>query len=287
MRHILLTFSIFALPFAANAASLNVLPEDPIQGDPIMITVVPGPASSTASAPKLKVKSISFDGKPLGLVSYKNIPTAFYGFDINKKPGVSKISARLSDGSIIQKQILIGERKKAEVAFTIPAKLGGNTATSETKLATTLHDENASLLGLRTGVKAFWTERFDFPVADPIVTDPYGYIRQTGATSITHKGTDFRAPEGTPVMAANRGVVRLVQETRNYGKTIVVDHGLGIMTFYMHLSKISVTEGELVKKGQIIALSGQTGYAEHPHLHLTVRIDRVSVDPMVFYSFFR
>ena len=84
----------------------------------------------------------------------------------------------------------------------------------------------------------------------------------------------------------NRGVVRLAKTFRNYGKTIVVDHGLGVMTFSMHLSKIYVGAGELVKKGQLIGLSGETGYAAKPHLHLTVRIGGISVDPVVFLDFF-
>ncbi|MFA6095419.1 MAG: M23 family metallopeptidase, partial [Candidatus Paceibacterota bacterium] len=70
-------------------------------------------------------------------------------------------------------------------------------------------------------------------------------------------------------------------------RTIVVDHGLGLMTFYMHLSKIFVNEGELVLPGQVIGLSGDTGYAERPHLHLTVRIGGVSIDPVRFMGLFK
>ena len=84
----------------------------------------------------------------------------------------------------------------------------------------------------------------------------------------------------------NRGVVRLVRNFRNYGKTVVVDHGLGLFAFYMHLSRIKVNEGELVRPGQVIGLSGQSGYAEKPHLHLTVRVDRISIDAMKFMALF-
>ena len=154
-------------------------------------------------------------------------------------------------------------------------------------LVSSLAVENASLLGLRTGAKAFWRDPFIFPLADPVVTDPFGYVRKTGQTSVTHKGADFHAPEGTPVIAVNRGVVRLVQETRDYGKTVVIDHGLGLMSMYMHLSKIYVSQGELVLRGQVIGLSGQTGYAESPHLHLTIRLGEISIDPVVFLGFFR
>lgn len=275
MKHFAcLLFFIPSSLFAASSASLSILPENPIQGDPILISVV---GTSTA-------KTIYFENKPLGIFSHRGISSAFYGFDINKKAGVYTLSARLSDGSTISKKILVGERVKEQVAFAIPAKLGGNTAASQVKLVSTLAAENAGLLGLRTGDHAFWTVAFAYPTTTPIITDPYGYSRATGATIVTHKGTDFRAALGTPVLAVNRGVVRLVRETRNYGKTIVIDHGLGVQSFYMHLSKTWVEEGQLVQKGQPIALSGQTGYAESPHLHLSIRISEVSIDPIVFFA---
>ena len=80
----------------------------------------------------------------------------------------------------------------------------------------------------------------------------------------------------------NRGIVRMAEETRNYGKTIVIDHGQGLMTMYMHLSKIYVNVGEMVKKSQKIGLSGMTGYVESPHLHISVRINGTSIDPIKF-----
>ena len=85
----------------------------------------------------------------------------------------------------------------------------------------------------------------------------------------------------------NRGIVRLAKHFRDYGNTVIIDHGLGLMTFYMHLSKIQVNVGELVRQGHMIGLSGQTGYAAQPHLHLTVRINDVSIDPIKFMALFK
>jgi murein DD-endopeptidase MepM/ murein hydrolase activator NlpD len=268
---------ILVLPGALFAASIEVEPEQLIQGEPLYIKIL---------GTDQKPQSISFDGKNLGIFSYKNIWGSLYGIDLYKKSGAYKVSAKLSDGTILEKEVTIGERKKETAPLGIPQKLGGNTPQAATKLVNTLAQENASLLGLRTGTHAFWSLPWRHPVANPIVTDTYGYQRQTGGYSIAHKGTDFRADEGTKVMAMNRGVVRLVQNGRNYGKTIVVDHGLGLQTFYMHLSKIYVNPGELVLPGQIIGLSGMTGYAEKPHLHLTVRLNETSIDPELFLKLF-
>lgn len=272
----LIAFS-FILPSGVFAASISITPASPIQGEPIRIEVQ---ATSTVS-------SLFLDSKKLPVFTYKNIPTALYGIDLYKKPGTYKIVVTLSDGTFVEKTFQIGERKKVEAPLGIPEKLGGNTQASATQLVNTLAQENASLLNLRTGTHAFWTLPFRYPVADPVVTDGYGYQRQTGSYSIAHKGTDFRAKEGTKVMAMNRGVVRIAREGRNYGKTIVVDHGLGLQTFYMHLSKIYVNVGELVLPGQTIGLSGMTGYAEQPHLHLTVRLQDTSIDPIKFLELFK
>ncbi len=282
MKHFLFAIAsvLFFLPALASAATLSITPENPIQGEPILITVESLSATST-------ITSIFFESKKLGVFTYKNKPSALYGIDLYKKPADYTITANFSDGTALTKTLTISARKKIEAPLGIPEKLGGNTQAAATTLVSTLAQENASLLGLRTGTHAFWTKPFQYPVANPVITDEYGYSRQTVGQSIAHKGTDFRAPTGTEVLAMNRGVVRLVQEGRNYGKTIIVDHGLGVQTFYMHLSKIKVNEGELVLPGQVIGLSGMTGYAESPHLHTTVRLYEVSIDPMKFMAILR
>jgi murein DD-endopeptidase MepM/ murein hydrolase activator NlpD len=84
----------------------------------------------------------------------------------------------------------------------------------------------------------------------------------------------------------NRGIVRIVKKSKIYGNMVVIDHGLGLMTFYMHLSKSQVKVGQIVEQGKIIGLSGQTGYSLGPHLHLTVRLNNTSIDPVKFMDFF-
>lgn len=270
---------------AANVAfaqieSILVFPKQIIQGEPMLVQIEGVTSTST-------VKKITFDGGKIGVFMYQGKPSALVGIDLNKKPGQYKLLVELADGRVLEAEVTVGERKKVEAPLSIPAKLGGNTVASQNKLVSTLASENKELASIHTGTKAFWTKPFLPPLKQIFVTDEYGYSRTTGAYSIPHKGADYRAVEGTPVMAMNRGVVRIAKTYRNYGKTIVVDHGLGLMTFYMHLSKIKVNVGDLVNQGQIIALSGQTGYAEMPHLHLTVRINGSSIDPVKFMELFR
>ncbi len=281
--HFLLIATVFspgAGAYASGAVSITVFPASIIQGEPMLITV------ESLDVP-VSVKSITFGGVPLRVFTYRARPAALVGMDLNKKPGVYEISVLLSDGRTIKTETTVGERKKIEAPFGIPKKLGGNTQASQDALISTLAAENKNLANLRTGAKTFWKENFVEPLKEIFVTDTYGYVRTTGPYSITHKGVDFRAEEGTPVLSVNRGVVRVARTYRNYGKTVVVDHGLGLMSFYMHLSKIKVNVGELVGVGQVVGLSGQTGYAGKPHLHLSVHIGGVSINPLKFFELFK
>ncbi|MES2088202.1 MAG: M23 family metallopeptidase [Patescibacteria group bacterium] len=280
-RLFILAFFIFpSLSVFAVTPSVTIFPETIIQGEPVRVTIenVSGVA---------EVKAVSFDGKSVGVFLLEGKVMAFLGIDLNKKPGDYKLLVTLSSGEQLEKTVSIGAREKISAPLGIPEKLGGNTPQAATNLVSTLSQENVVLNSLWTQPKALWTGKFTFPLENPIVTDSYGYTRQTSGYTITHKGTDFRAPEGTKIFASNRGVVRLSRTFRNYGKTVVIDHGQGLFTFYMHLSKIKVSEGQLVSAGQLIGLSGQTGYAEKPHLHFTVRVGGLSIDPMKFMALFQ
>ena len=102
-----------------------------------------------------------------------------------------------------------------------------------------------------------------------------------------HKGVDYETPTGTKVLSTNDGIVRSVNDSRNYGKVVVVDHGLGVFSFYLHLSETIAKKGTFVYKGDVIGLSGETGYADEPHLHFSIRIYGVTVDPVKFLELFK
>ncbi len=260
-----------------TAPEVVVTPETPLQGEPVMISIAqPGPLAAA-----------SFDGAPLRTIPYNGARRIFIGIDINKKPGVYPLRLVFPNGEVFEKNITVLARERYEAPLGIPEKLGGNTPEAAQQVVSSLASENAVLNGLWTNPRVLWSEAFKPPLrTELVVTDVYGYNRDTVGSIITHKGTDFRAEEGTRVRAMNRGVVRLARTFRTYGKTIVVDHGLGLQTMYMHLSQIRVNEGQLVRPGDILGLSGQTGYAEAPHLHVSVRLNGISIDPAKFMGFF-
>jgi murein DD-endopeptidase MepM/ murein hydrolase activator NlpD len=95
-----------------------------------------------------------------------------------------------------------------------------------------------------------------------------------------HSGIDIAIPSGTPVQAADSGVVMISGWNGGYGYFIAIDHGKGISTAYAHNSRLLVKEGDVVTKGQTIALSGSTGWSTGPHLHFEVRENGTPVNPM-------
>ena len=124
-----------------------------------------------------------------------------------------------------------------------------------------------------------WAASFRAPVtAAP--TDSFGTRRIfNGKLASIHKGMDFRAATGTPVRAGNIGVVVLARPLYYEGNCVIIDHGLGLFTLSMHLSRIDVREGQNVLRGERLGLSGATGRVTGPHLHWAVRWQGAYLDP--------
>ena len=97
-----------------------------------------------------------------------------------------------------------------------------------------------------------------------------------------HRGLDFSLPLGTPVRVTADGVVRSVEKQRGLGRAVKVDHGGGVVTIYAHLQEAKVKKGQKVRRGDIVALSGNTGRSTGPHLHYEVRIGNRVVNPLTY-----
>ncbi len=124
-----------------------------------------------------------------------------------------------------------------------------------------------------------WSGGFTAP-ATAAISDVFGSERVfNGKTSSPHLGLDFRVPSGTPVAAMNDGTVLLARPLFFEGNFVVIDHGQGLLTLYLHLSEFKVKEGDQVKRGQIVGLSGGTGRATGPHLHVAVRWQGTYLNP--------
>ncbi len=121
-------------------------------------------------------------------------------------------------------------------------------------------------------------EKLAFTSNFGIRTDPFR------GTAAMHAGVDIPGPVGTPIYATADGTVDRAERSGGYGNLVEIDHGKGIATRYGHLSRILVTSGEHIKRGQLIALMGSTGRSTGPHLHYEVRIDGHAVNPAPFLT---
>jgi murein DD-endopeptidase MepM/ murein hydrolase activator NlpD len=124
--------------------------------------------------------------------------------------------------------------------------------------------------------------KLKFPVPSGVLSSGFGYRR-----GIFHTGLDIKAPKGEDVLACADGEVVFAGSRkgyRRYGRTVLIDHGKDVFTLYAHLSRIHVTAGQKVVRGQKIACVGCTGRATAPHLHLEVRMGDRAFDPYVCFS---
>lgn len=130
------------------------------------------------------------------------------------------------------------------------------------------------------GSKKMWTEPLLRP-APECSNSPFGVKRRNDGklTGAIHAGLDFRSPKGRAVKASDAGVVKVARMFPRQGGTVGLDHGQGLQTTYIHLSKIAAVEGKAVKRGQVIGYVGSTGFATGPHLHWSVHVHGVPVNP--------
>ena len=130
-----------------------------------------------------------------------------------------------------------------------------------------------------TSPESLWNGGFEAP-ADAEVSGVFGSARVlNGVKRNQHTGLDFRVHTGTPIHAANAGKVVLARNLYFEGNCVAIDHGQGLITLYLHLSEFKVKEGDTVKRGQVLGLSGGTGRATAPHLHFAVRWQGTYLNP--------
>lgn len=126
-----------------------------------------------------------------------------------------------------------------------------------------------------------WNGKFRIPIAGATTGGNFGKRRVlNGQPSSPHSGVDFPAPTGTPVHAAQAGRVVLAEPLYFSGNTVIVDHGLGVYTFYGHLSSFDVKAGDAIAAGGILGKVGATGRATGPHLHWALEVNRARVNSL-------
>lgn len=247
-------------------------------GDTLLIKVKSTPVIDEVSG-KFGSQNLNFF-KPITVKDW----IAIVGINVREKPGEYNLVINFSDGHKIEKKLNIIERKFPITKLFLTKELKEKGYTPSKIIEDITTKENLLLreiLSIFTP-NAYFSKVFANPLEKIKVTGAYGNIRKNENLAIQHLGVDLKADINTPVYAINDGAVRFSKELNTYGKTLIIDHGLGIYSLYLHLNKFKVLRGEQVEQGDVIGFSGNTGYSIAPHLHFSVKVNGSSVDPLRF-----
>ncbi len=193
----------------------------------------------------------------------------------------NRVETRTDDSLWPWERVVLQAGKPGEVRVTVRLLLeGGQEIDREIVSEERISDPVTHIVarGTKT-VPQYGTGQFILP-ASGTLTSGFGW-RNRGF----HYGIDLAMPIGTPVKAADKGMVTLAGSAGNYGIMIKIDHGNGeYVTVYAHLSRTAVSVGDVVEQGQVIGYSGNTGRSTGPHLHFEIRVNGVPRNPIGFFS---
>jgi hypothetical protein len=258
----------------ASSMSVSTTPAHLVNGGPVFFRV-------TASQPLQSLKGtwlghdVVFDhgnGKTWFLLAAVSLET---------KPGTVSLDleGNTESGETVsfRHNVVVGKAKYPVVQLTVSKQF---TEPNPEQQATIKQDQEIKHKTFsQSSPEREWSGRFMPPVDAPI-SDVFGTRRVfNGATKSVHQGLDYRVPSATPVNAINSGTVILAQPLYFEGNCVTIDHGQGLLSLYLHLSELKVKEGDKVERDQEIGLSGATGRATGPHLHIAVRWQGVYLDP--------
>jgi murein DD-endopeptidase MepM/ murein hydrolase activator NlpD len=259
---------ISVLTSRAQALQVQVYPTEPQLGDTISVIL----QSDTGIAPTVLFQQESYPAFPMGGNRYRALlPTTPLD-----PPG--RLDIQVNDGSETR-NLALGLRDRDFPTQRITVRGGGSGGTDFE------FDRVAAFKALVTPEK-FWNGAFVRPNAGEI-TSGYGvrrYYNGVFANDYYHKGVDYGGGTGSAVVAPAAGRVVLVGREADgfvlHGNTIGVDHGQGVSSIFLHLSRINVAEGDFVEAGQTIGAVGATGSATGPHLHWGLYVHGKSIDPV-------
>ena len=264
-----LFFAAFSPVASAEAFQAKVFPAKIHQGDAFMVRVsgLKGPT----------VPSATFNKGPLRFSSCgKGCFVALGAVDLNAEPGAYRIPVKTGKRrTTLRLRVSKGEFET--INLTLP-----DDKVSPGPEAIERINREAALLSLIWEIDSerLWQGVFVLPLANPLST-PFGTKRIiNGETVSIHRGLDMKGAEGEEIRATNTGRVVLTEELFFGGNTVILDHGQGIFTLYMHMSQFNVGPGDLVSKNDVLGFVGSTGRSSGPHLHFGVKVMGMNTDPV-------
>lgn len=268
---LLLTLGVLALRWGGREPDVAVLldPYEPRPGQTVELTLkgLPRGYRASAKAGELALPLYrSSDGSLRALVPIPGDAQGLYSVELELRglgAWTRKLALKLEPVDFPKQELKLAAEKTE--LFTKP-----ETADATVLIRRTLKTESPERL---------WRGPFAEPLEGRVST-VYGAQRTlNGSIQYFHKGIDVAVPSGSEVRSANRGVVELAGAFPLQGNLVVVDHGQGVKSAYQHLEAILVRQGQELPKGAVVGRAGATGLASGPHLHWSVYVHGIAVDP--------
>ncbi len=263
--------SILSLVSPVQALQVQVTPTNPELGDTLSVMIqVDG---SSGGNPTVSVQQKNYPAFPMGNNRFRALlPTTPL-----EKPGARQIQVA-GDGKVENLSVQVRSRNFPTQSITLPPGKDSEGTDAE-------FDRVDAFKALVTPQK-FWNGPLLRPNSGEITTI-YGvrrYYNGVFAQDYYHRGVDYAGAYGSPVVAPAAGRVSLVgresQGFKIHGNVVGIDHGQGLASILMHLSRIDVKEGDLVQPGQVIGALGSTGASTGPHLHWGLYVHGQAIDPV-------
>ncbi len=268
------SYTLFGLPELQPQVQMT---DSVIPGDPVSVRVALPPESLG-----VQEVAVSFNGEPLPVFYTEDEAVALTSVPLGSEATGEGLQVSLLDqyGRTVSIErtlnVLSDPRPVQELSIPASALRSSTPENRELEAQAVAAAFSASL-----GGSPLWSEPFLLPIQGR-GTSGYGTPRRyaPGGRVSYHHGADIAAPTGTPILATNDAEVRIADFYPIKGGFVVLDHGAGVYSFYLHQSKIDVSAGEEVERGQKIGEVGSTGLSTGPHLHWEMRVNTVSTDPL-------
>ncbi len=269
-------FAVYGIP--APKPLLRLSAYELIPGEPVSVSVVWAPANLT-----LTELEITLAGEALTVYRTAEEAVALGSIPLGSKPGEWVVGVRLVDAfgrevTATRTLRVLADPREVQTLHVSPEVLAVATPQARQLEEAVMAEAYASSHHTDAPL---WREPFVLPTQGRF-TSPYGQPRRyvAGGNISYHHGTDIAAPEGTPIVATNDGVVKVADFFPIKGGLVVIDHGAKVYSLYFHQSRILVQKGDRVRRGEVIGEVGSTGLSTGPHLHWEMRVNTVSTNPM-------
>lgn len=232
-----------------------------------------------------ELPQVSYQGHRVLVVKSDNQALAIVGIPLKTAAGNQTLDVR-SGGKKQAVNFTVGTKKYKEQRIKLSSNKHVNpSAADQARFKRELGEQLNAYAQFRETLPSNIV--LDRPVDGGRYSSPFGLRRFfNGEERNPHSGLDIAVPMGTPVKSSADGVITIVGDYFFNGKTIFVDHGQGMISMYCHLSATEVKKGQTVKRGDVVGRVGTTGRSTGPHLHWSVSLNNVRVDPAIFVGAF-